>query len=120
MTRNPSQPRLAGVFVIRIGLEAVDHAIAVFGDDGTTAYENSAYKRYFANGEPTFQHDGKGNGEAPDPIRRARGGEAFSERFRITYADGTAVPVHVTAEPYGDNGVSGLVVRIDRAADGAG
>ena len=104
---------------LQLALEAVDHAIAVFGEDGTPAYENSAYRRYFANGQPTFQHDGDGNGVATDPIRRARGGEAFSERFRMTYPDGTAIAVHVTAEPYGENGVSGLVLRIDRAADGA-
>ncbi|HTD33024.1 MAG TPA: CheR family methyltransferase [Candidatus Elarobacter sp.] len=102
---------------LQLALEAVDHAIAVFGDDGTPAYENAAYRRYFENGEPTFERDG--DGAARDPIRRARRGEAFSERFLVTYGDGSAIPVFVRAEQYRADGVAGLVLRIDRVGDGA-
>jgi two-component system, chemotaxis family, CheB/CheR fusion protein len=102
---------------LQLALEAVDHAIAIFGDDGSPAYENGAYRRYFERGDPTFHQDG--DGAAPDPIRRARRGEAFSERFRLTYADGSAVPVEVRAEPYRDDGLSGLVLRIERVTDDA-
>ncbi|HTD36709.1 MAG TPA: protein-glutamate O-methyltransferase CheR [Candidatus Limnocylindrales bacterium] len=102
---------------LQLALDAVDHAIAVFGDDGKPAYENAAYRGYFERGEPAFERDG--DGATHDPIRRARRGEAFSERLRLRYGDGTAVPVLVRAEPYRTDGVSGLVLRIDRVADGA-
>jgi two-component system CheB/CheR fusion protein len=105
---------------LKLALDAVESAIAVFGDDGTPAYENDAYRRYFEKGDPTFHNDGDGDGAMRDPIRRARRGEAFSERFRLTYADGTALPVELRAQPYENDGLSGLILRIDRtAADGA-
>jgi two-component system, chemotaxis family, CheB/CheR fusion protein len=102
---------------LQLALEAIGHAIAVFGDDGTPAYENAAYRRYFENGTPAFHTDG--GGAARDPIRRARRGEAFSERLLMTCGDETALPVLVRAEPYRADGLSGLVLWIERAVDGA-
>jgi len=102
---------------LQLALDAVESAVAVFGDDGTPVYENSAYRRYFEGGEPAFA--GNGGTATRDPIRRARHGEQFNERFRLTYANGDAVPVDVRAEPYREDGIGGVILRIRRVEDGA-
>jgi two-component system CheB/CheR fusion protein len=105
---------------LRLALNGVDGALAIFGDDATPVYASDAYRRYFENGDPAFEADDGSADGSRDPLRRARRGETFADRYRLVYSDGRAVPVVVRAQPYGNNVVTGLVLRIEPAGETAG
>jgi two-component system CheB/CheR fusion protein len=98
---------------LRVALDTLHVAFAVFGENGTVVYENPAYRRLISLKSAVFAGAGGPLLDGDDPLVRASRGETFRERYLLR-SNGKATAVSVRALAYQDDGAGrGVVLTVE-------